>query len=74
MIGYPDAGWLDVPYKLKNDTTFGTVYAQVDDILFSLIFKDQKYCPEFRVVREESGKVVHIWKKGQPDCATDYNP
>ena len=74
LIGYPDAGWLDVPYKLKTDTTFGTVYAQVDDILFSLIFKDQKYCPEFRVVREESGKIVHIWNKGQPDCATDYNP
>jgi serine/threonine protein kinase len=74
LIGYPNAGWLDVPYKLKTDTTFGTIYAQVDDILFSLIFKDQKYCPEFRVVRVESGKIVHIWNKGQPDCATDYNP
>ena len=74
LIGYPDAGWLDVPYKLKTDVTFGTVYAEVDDILFALIFKDQPYCPEFRVVREEGGKIVHIWNKGQPDCATDYNP
>jgi serine/threonine protein kinase len=74
LIGYPDAGWLAVPYKLKTDTSFGTVYAEVDDMLFSLIFKDQKYCPEFRVVREEGGKIVRIWNKGQPDCATDYNP
>jgi len=74
LIGYPDAGWLDVPYKLKTDMTFGTIYAEVDDFLFALIFKDQKYCPEFRLVREEGGKIVHIWNKGQPDCATDYNP
>ncbi len=74
MIGYPDAGWLDVPYILKTSTTFGNVYARVDDMLFSLIWKETKYCPEFRVVREEAGKIVHIWNKGQPDCATDYNP
>jgi len=65
---------MDVPYKLKTNTTFGNVYAEVDDLLFALIFKDIKYCPEFRVVREEGGKIVHIWNKGQPDCATDYNP
>jgi len=74
LIGYPDAGWLDVPYKLKTDPQFGTVQAEVDDILFALIFKDQKYCPEFRFVREESGKIVRIWNKGQPECVTDYNP
>ncbi len=74
MIGFANAGWMDVPYKLKTDTTFGSVYAEVDDILFALIFKDQKYCPEFRLVREEGGEIVHIWNKGQPDCATDYNP
>lgn len=74
LIGFSDAGWLGVPYKLKNDLSFGTVYAEVDDILFALIFKDQKYCPEFRAIREESGKIVRIWNKGQPECATDYNP
>jgi serine/threonine protein kinase/TPR repeat protein len=74
LVGFPDAGWLDIPYKLKVDETFGTVYAEVDDILFAVIFKEQKYCPEFRVVREENGKIVHIWTKGRPDCATDYNP
>lgn len=74
MIGYPNAGWLDVPYKLKTDATLGSVYAEVDDILFALLFKEVKYCPEFRVVREEKGKIVHVWNKGQPDCATDYNP
>ena len=74
LIGYPDAGWLDVPYKLKTDSSLGNVYAEVDDLLFALMFKDQKYCPEFRVVREESGKIVHIWNKGQPECSTDYNP
>ena len=74
LIGYPDAGWVDVPYKLKTDVTYGNVYAEVDDILFALLFKDQKYCPEFRVVREENGKIVKIWNKGQPECSTDYNP
>jgi serine/threonine protein kinase len=74
LIGFPNAGWLDVPYKLKTDPTVGSVYAEVDDFLFAMIFKDQKYCPEFRVVRQESGQIVQIWNKGQPECATDYNP
>ena len=74
MIGYADAGWMDVPYKLKTESTFGTVYAEVDDMLFALIFKQVKYCPEFRVVREVGGKIVQIWEKGLPDCSTDYNP
>ena len=74
LIGYPNADWLDVPHKLKTDADFGTVHAEVDDILFAVIFKDRKYCPEFRAVREENGKIVRIWNKGQPECATDYNP
>ena len=74
LIGFPDAAWLGVPYKLKTDATSGTVHAEVDDIDFALRFKNQKYCPEFRVVREESGKIVQIWEKGKPECATDYNP
>jgi hypothetical protein len=74
MIGYPDAGWMDVPYKLKTESSFGTVYAEVDDILFSMIFKQIKYCPEFRIVREVGGKIVQIWEKGKPECSTDYNP
>jgi serine/threonine protein kinase len=74
MIGYANAGWMDVPYKLKNDSSRGTVNAEVDDLLFALVFKEVKYCPEFRAVREEGGKVVNIWNKGQPECASDYNP
>jgi hypothetical protein len=74
LIGFPNAGWLDVPYKLKTDPAVGSVYAEVDDFLFAMIFKDQKYCPEFRVVRQENGQIVQIWNKGQPECATDYNP
>jgi serine/threonine protein kinase len=74
MLGYPNAGWMNVPYILKTSTTTGNVYASVDDILFSLVFKETKYCPEFRMVREEKGEIVHIWNKGLPDCATDYNP
>jgi serine/threonine protein kinase len=74
LIGFPDAGWLDVPYKLKTDAATGTVYAEVDDFLFAVIFKDQKYCPEFRIVSEKNGEIVQIWNKGQPDCATDYIP
>lgn len=73
MIGYENAGWMDVPYKLKTDSTFGTVYAEVDDMLFAVIFKNVKYCPEFRVAREASGKIVQIWEKGLPECSTDYN-
>lgn len=74
LIGFPDAAWLGVPFKLKTDATSGTVHAEVDDIDFALRFKNQKYCPEFRVVREENGKIVQIWEKGKPECATDYNP
>lgn len=74
MIGYPDADWLSIPYKLKTNETVGYVYAQVDDFLFNAIFKARNYCPEFRLVREESGRIVHIWNKGRPDCATDYIP
>jgi serine/threonine protein kinase len=74
LVGYPDAPWLGVPYKLKVDPSSGIVYAEVDDILFALVFKDQKYCPEFRAIREENGKIVQIWEKGKPECATDYNP
>jgi len=74
MLGYENAGWMDVPFKLKTDSTFGTVYAEVDDMLFAVIFKNIKYCPEFRVVREMNGKIVQIWEKGLPECSTDYNP
>jgi hypothetical protein len=74
MIGYPNAGWMDVPYKLKTDKLLGSVYAEVDDMLFAVIFKQLKYCPEFRVVREMGGRIVQIWEKGQPECSTDYNP
>jgi serine/threonine protein kinase len=74
MIGYPNADWMDVPYKLKTDKLLGSVYAEVDDMLFAVIFKQLKYCPEFRVVREMGGRIVQIWEKGQPECSTDYNP
>ncbi len=74
LIGYPDADWFEVPYKLKTELKSGTVHAEVDDLLFAVIFKDLKYCPEFRVVREEAGKITQIWSKGQPECANDYNP
>ncbi len=74
MIGYADAGWMNVPFKLKKDEVSPTVYAQVDDFLFAVMFKQEKYCPEFRAVREEGGQVVEIWEKGQPECSSDYNP
>ncbi len=74
MIGYTGAEWMNVPYKLKIDPALGTIYAQVDDFLFSVIFKERKYCPEFRAVKEEGGQIVQIWEKGQPECSLDYNP
>ncbi len=74
LLGYPNAGWLHVPYKLKTDSVSGSLSAEVDDFLFALSFRQQKYCPEFRVVQEKDGKIVHIWNKGQPACAADVNP
>lgn len=72
LIGYPDAGWLGIPYQLKVDP-IGGVYASVDDMLFKALLKNQSYCPEFRVIKEENGKIVQIWSKGLPACANDYN-
>ncbi len=74
LIGYPDAGWMGVPYKLKVDSAVGSVYAEVDDMMFSILFKNATYCPEFRAIREESGKIVKIWEKTRPECASDYTP
>ena len=80
LIGFKNAEWLGVPYKLKKDSKDGVVnlwdgvYAEVDDLLFAFQFKNMSYCPEFRVIREERNKIIHIWNKGQPECATDYNP
>lgn len=80
LIGFKNAGWLNVPYKLKKDSKSGIanswdgVYAEVDDLLFAIQFKNMSYCPEFRAIREENNKIIHIWNKGQPECATDYNP
>jgi len=73
LIGYEDAGWIGLPYKLKRDLQFNTVYAVVDDLFFAVLFK-KPVCPEFRAVREEGGKLVNIWTKGQPECSNDYVP
>ncbi|CAB4833029.1 unannotated protein [freshwater metagenome] len=74
LLGYPDAGWMGVPYKLKVEPSNGSVYAEVDDMMFSILFKNNPYCPEFRAVREENGKIVKIWEKTKPECATNYTP
>jgi len=74
LLGYPEAGWMGVPYKLKVEPLDGSVYAEVDDMMFSILFKSSSYCPEFRAVREENGKIVKIWEKTKPECSTDYSP
>lgn len=71
LIGYPNADWLGIPYRLK--TSNGGVYAQVDDLLFAVMFK-KDVCPEFRFIQESGGEIVKIWNKGQPECATDFIP
>jgi TPR repeat protein len=71
LVGNSDAPWFGLPYKLKN--LQGGVYAQVDDLFLSLLFKRQ-VCPEFRFVQESMGEIVKIWNKQQPECATDYAP
>jgi serine/threonine protein kinase len=71
LVGYPDAPWFGLPYKLKN--LQGGVYGQVDDLFLSVLFNRQ-VCPEFRFVQESKGEIVKIWNKQQPECATDYVP
>jgi hypothetical protein len=71
LVGNSGAPWFGLPYKLKN--LQGGVYAQVDDLFLSVLFKRQ-VCPEFRFVQESKGEIVKIWNKQQPECATDYAP
>jgi len=73
IVGYEDAGWFGLPYKLKKDPQFESVYAAVDDLFLSVLFK-RSVCPEFRAVRQENGKLVNIWTKGLPECSNDYLP
>lgn len=70
LVGFPDAPWFGLPYKLKN--LEGGVYAQVDDLFLSVLFKRQ-VCPEFRFVQESKGEIVKVWNKQQPECATDFS-
>ncbi len=71
IIGFPDAGWMGLPYQLKK-SDYG-VRANVDDLFLAVLFK-KEVCPEFRFVQEVDGKIAHIWTKGQPECATNYVP
>ena len=71
LIGYPNAGWLGVPYILKKSD--GGVYAKVDDLLFAVLFK-KEVCPEFRFIQESGGEIIKIWNKQEPECATNYVP
>ena len=73
LAGYEEAGWVSLPYKLKKDSRSNSVYAAVDDLFLSVLFKKQ-VCPEFRAVREESSKLVNIWTKGKPECSNDLVP
>lgn len=73
LVGYEDAGWINVPYKLKKDPQFNSVYAAVDELFLVGLFK-KFVCPEFRAVRQENGKIVNIWTKVKPECSNDYVP
>ena len=73
LIGYEDAGWINVPYKLKRDSQLNTVYAAVDDLFLIGLFKTI-VCPELRAVRQENAKIVNIWTKGKPECSNNYVP
>ena len=71
LLGYPNANWTGLPYKLKKSD--GGVYAQVDDIFLTVLFK-KEVCPEFRFIQESDGEIIKIWNKTEPECATDYVP
>ena len=74
LIGFPDAGWIGLPYKLKTESITGSVYAAVDNLMLAVALKRANICPELRAIREENGEIVNIWTKSQPECANDYNP
>lgn len=73
LVGYEDAGWISLPYKLKKDPNSNSVYAAVDDSFFAILFKEP-VCPEFRAVREENGTIINIWTKSKPECSNNYLP
>jgi serine/threonine protein kinase len=74
LIGFPNADWLHIPYKLKTSSVTESVYASVDGIMLAILLQRPDVCPEFRAVREEKDEIVRIWSKGQPECANDYKP
>lgn len=71
LVGYPNAAWFNIPYQLKN-SDYG-VRAQVDNLLIGILFK-REVCPEFRLVQEKDGEIIHVWVKDQPECADNYVP
>jgi serine/threonine protein kinase len=71
--GFPNGPWLEIPYKLKISRGVDTVYAQVDELLLTMLF-EREICPEFRVVKEVKAEIVKVWTKGDSECADDYNP
>jgi serine/threonine protein kinase len=72
-LGNESGPWFEIPYKLKQSQVDKTVYASVDSLLFAFMSKSE-FCPEFRIVKEESGFITKVWRKALPDCASDYNP
>jgi hypothetical protein len=70
LVGYPNAGWIGVPYQLKQSNGTGGVWAQVNAFLFAFLFKDLESdpCPEFRLIQEKNGEIIRIWSKSIPEC------
>lgn len=70
LIGYPNAEWIGVPFQLKQSNGGAGIWAEVNALLFAVLFKDQisNPCPEFRFIQETGGEIVHIWNKSAPTC------
>ena len=74
--GATDQAWTSIPYTLKTSIVGNTTEI---DALVSQFFLDfgwkPNFCPEFRLVKEESNRVIKIWtKSGIIDCKQSGGP
>jgi TPR repeat protein len=74
--GATDQAWTSIPYTLKTSIVGNTTEI---DALVSQFFLDfywkTNFCPEFRLVKEESNRVTKIWtKSGIIDCKQSGSP
>jgi hypothetical protein len=58
--------WSNIPFKIEKSDI--QTNALVDSFFFVTLFS-KDFCPEFRVVLEDSAEVKKIWSKSNSLCA-----